>query len=734
MGETPSTEHLQELSGTVEKVLYKNNETGFIVFYLTVSAKNQVTATGTLPDLFQGEQVFLKGFWKKHAKFGQQFEVTSCTSKTPTNVLGIKKYLGSGLIKGIGPKFAERLVDQFGEATLDIIENYPHRLTEVGGVGPKRVEMISQAWQDQKEISKVMIFLREKDVSTAFAVKIFKKYGNQSIQLVQENPYRLVEDIWGVGFKSADQIALKLGLAPDSIQRIKACILFAITDATNNGHLYLEVTPCKQAVIELIQLDEQGHQAHLKHAFQELYTQQKIKLITHNDKHYVTLPQFYFSEKGIATKIARLNAPRTLEKTFNYDEIYQQLRQVDTRGIELNEDQQRGILSCLQNHIAIVTGGPGTGKTTLVKKFLEVLDSTKQRFRLAAPTGRAAKRMFEGTGRNTETIHRLLEFTPGAMGFNRNEQNALDLDFLIIDEASMIDVFLMHAILKALPDNAHLVLLGDVDQLPSVGAGNVLNDLIGSGKVSVIRLTQIFRQAQDSMIIVNAHKVNNGEFPTSTPMGKKDFFFVKEETAENTYGLLQSIFKKKLGMLGIKAENAVVLVPMNRGTVGTQRLNQELQMILNPVMNTEKQVVRFATTYKIGDRVMQIRNNYDKFVFNGDIGKIADINPADQKLVINFGDRELEYEFSELDEIVLSYAISIHKSQGSEFDAVIIPLFMQHFILLQRNLLYTAITRAKKICILIGQPKAIGMAINNNKGVERLTFLKQFLTTDLEAR
>lgn len=734
MGDTSQSEALHEITGTVEKVVYKNSETGFIVFYLTISAQQKITATGTLPDLFQGEIVFLKGHWRYHAKFGQQFEVKECSSKTPTNVIGIKKYLASGLIKGIGPKFAERLVDKFGEATLEIIEHEPHRLSEVGGVGPRRVEMIAQAWAEQKEISKVMIFLRAKDVSTSFAVKIFKKYGNQAIPLMQENPYRLVEDIWGIGFKSADQIALKLGLAPDSIERIKACIIYTITEATNNGHLYLEVPRCKENVIELIALDAQGHQPLLKQALQELYTQQKIKLISYQDHHFVTLPQFYFSEKGIAKKIIKVQSVRSDKRMFDYDAIYQQLRQVDARGIELNEDQQRGILSCLQNQIAIVTGGPGTGKTTLVKKFLEVLDTTKQRFRLAAPTGRAAKRMFEGTGRNTETIHRLLEFTPGLMGFARNEQNALDLDFLIIDEASMIDVFLMHAILRALPDHAHLVLLGDVDQLPSVGAGNVLNDLIASEKVSVIRLTQIFRQAQDSMIIVNAHKVNKGDFPTSTPQGKKDFFFVKEEEPEKTYGLLQNIFKKKLGMCGIKAENAVVLVPMNRGTVGTQRLNQELQMILNPQNNPEKQVMRFATTYKIGDRVMQIRNNYDKFVFNGDIGNITDIDQDGQKIKINFGDRELEYEFSELDEIVLSYAISIHKSQGSEFDAVIIPLFMQHFILLQRNLLYTAITRAKKLCILVGQPKAVAMAIKNNKGVERVTFLKEFLTTDLAAR
>ena len=450
---------------------------------------------------------------------------------------------------------------------------------------------------------------------------------------------------------------------------------------------------------------------------------------------HITLPQFYYSEKGIESKIKKLLEQGGCFSHLNFDEIYQTLRTADASKIQLNEDQQRGILTCLQSKVTIITGGPGTGKTTLVKKLLQVLEEYRIKFRLAAPTGRAAKRMFESTQRSAETLHRLLGFAPGG-GFARNEHNALDVEFLIVDEASMLDVFLMHAILKALPQQkAHLVLLGDVDQLPSVGAGNVLKDLIASGKISVVRLTEIFRQAQDSMIIVNAHRVNNGVFPRSAPTeGKRDFFYLKQDEPGNIFPLLRVIYKKRFPALKIHPDNAVVLVPMNRGVVGTQRLNQELQMILNPAQEGEKKITRFGTEYKIGDRVMQIRNNYDKFVFNGDMGKITDINVVDRKMGVEFGERTLEYDFSELNELTLSYAISIHKSQGSEFDAVIIPIFMQHFILLQRNLIYTAITRAKRLCVLVGQTKAVAMAVNNNKGLKRLTFLKEFLTTDLQAR
>ncbi|NRB21475.1 ATP-dependent RecD-like DNA helicase, partial [Candidatus Dependentiae bacterium] len=561
---------------------------------------------------------------------------------------------------------------------------------------------------------------------------IYKRYGKESIAFLTENPYRLSQDIWGIGFKIADQIAQNLGIPADSVKRVKAAMHHVILQEVGNGHLYVELDNLKAKTTKLLELDATILGQKMKNGLHELYNTNEIKLISHDNQHFVTSPQNYFSEKGCALKIQHLLEHKS-KLILDTNKVYEQLRTAKGE-VELNDDQQKGIMACLTNKVSIITGGPGTGKTTLIKQLLNALDLCNTKYRLAAPTGRAAKRMAQSTRRDAMTIHRLLEFDVSTYRFTKNEQNALNLDFLIIDEASMIDIFLANAILKAVPLDAHVVFIGDIHQLPSVGAGNFLNDLITSEKVNCTRLTKIFRQAQDSMIVVNAHRINQGEFPTSSlPGTRRDFIFIKEDDPANVAGHLQNIFTKEIKKLGFTPDQVNVLVPMNRGVVGTQTINSHLQEILNPATN-QKHVMRHGTAFRVNDRVIQLRNNYDKLVFNGDMGTITEIDITEQQLHIQFGGRVLEYEFSELDELFLAYAITIHKSQGSEYPVVIIPIFMQHFTLLQRNLIYTAITRAKKLCIFIGQTKAIAMAIKNNKGLDRKTFLQQFLTSDLQAR
>lgn len=724
---------METVAGVVERFLFQNQENGYAVFILNIKKDVTVVVRGYTPALQPGEQVELQGAWSMHPKFGKQFEAESCKVQLPTSIVGLQKYLSSGLIKGIGPVYAKKLVDYFGTTVLQVIDQEPERLKEVPGVGAKRIELISHAWKDQRDIADVMVFLQEKGASSAYATKIYKKYGHNSIAYMTENPYRIAQEIWGIGFKIADQIAQNLGFERTSAKRIKAGILYALTKHIGTGSIYSNVADLKKLTLELLELTNDDVEQALKAALHDLYNEEKIKLITYQEQHYVCLTQYYFTEKGIAQKLtALIQAPPT--KTFDTHAIYQQLRAPTAGTIELNELQQTGIMSCLTNKVSIITGGPGTGKTTLIRQLLKILDANNRIYRLTAPTGRAAKRITESTGKYAVTLHRLLEFNVQTMGFTHNEQNALKLDYLIVDESSMIDVFLGYALLKAVPLTAHVIFIGDIDQLPSVGAGNFLHDCIASGKIPTTKLNFIFRQAHNSLIAYNAHRINTGEFPSSSaPETFKDYYFIKEDNPEMLSVHIKKIIHATLPRMNIKPEQAIILTPMNKGSAGTQHLNSIVQDLRNPG-TSQPQLKRMFSTLKLNDPVMQLRNNYDKHVFNGDIGTISEVHHENKTITVTYPEKDVVYDFVELDELVLAYAVSIHKSQGSEFDAVIIPLFMQHFTLLQRNLVYTALTRAKKLCILIGQPRAIAMAIKNTKGNERTTFLTEFLTTDLICR
>lgn len=723
----------ESIHGIVDRIVFHNNENGFAVFIIQLNAKQTATVKGHIPSLTPGQQISVSGSWIMHPKFGKQFDAKSCTAQIPTSIIGLKKYLSSGLVKGIGPVYGEKLVNFFGEQVLEVIDKTPDRLKEVPGIGEKRIEKIVTAWKDQKEISHIMVFLQEKGISSVYATKIYKHYRAHAIEVILENPYRLAQDIWGIGFKTADQIAQNIGIAPTCKKRITAAILHTIQTAAGDGHLYCELTQLKQQTATLLEIEFETIEHTIKLALHDLHNTDKIKLITHHDIHYITLPSFYYSEKGVAQKLENiLQYPSHC--TFDIEKISNQLRtQPNKNDIDLNEDQQHGILACLQNKVTVITGGPGTGKTTLIKKLLTILDDNKTVYRLAAPTGRAAKRISESTSKPATTIHRLLEFDVSIMGFTRNENNALVVDYLIIDEASMIDIFLAYALIKALPSHTHLLLIGDIDQLPSVGAGNFLHDIIESKKITTITLTTIFRQAQNSLIIINAHRINNGQMPTTAKDNTvRDFIFIKEDDPQNIPLHLHEIYTKALPRLGIRSEESILLTPMHRGVAGTQKLNHDLQQMLNGSEN--KHILYNGAQFKIDDRVMQLTNNYDKLVFNGDIGIIEEVDSEEKLLTIRFFDRLIQYDSTELNELVHAYAISIHKSQGSEFSVVIIPIFMQHFMMLQRNLIYTAITRAKKLCIFIGQTRAIAIGVKNNKNVERITFLQQFLTSDLKCR
>ena len=718
---------MQIIFGLLEKISYHNEENDFVVAKLREKEKKELTTiVGNLSGVNPGESLKLTGKWVQNKRFGEQFQVESFEVTVPATLHGIQKYLASGLIQGIGPIMSERIVEKFGLHTLEVIEKKPERLSEVEGIGPKRISMIRKAWVEHKEIKEIMIFLQGHGVSAAYSAKIYKQYGNESIEIVRENPYRLAHDIYGVGFIAADKIAQNLGIDRNSLIRAEAGLIYVLNQLTEEGHVYYPENQLIHKAKEILSVDEEI----IILAVRELTKEKELFLEDLDpDGHLraVYLAPFYTAETGVAQMLVNLKESPSNIRPIHPEKAIEWVQQ--KLNIELARRQEEAILVAATSKVLIITGGPGTGKTTIITAILRIFQQLKLRILLAAPTGRAAKRMNEATGWEAKTIHRLLEYSPHKGGFKKDQDDPLEVDVVIIDETSMVDTLLMYHLLKAIPSHAHLILVGDVDQLPSVGPGNVLKDIIRSGRITVVRLTEIFRQAQESMIVVNAHKVNQGEIPVLKEIDepeKTDFQFIQEEDPEkilqNILDLCSERIPRQFRFHPLR--EIQVLTPMHKGTIGVTNLNIELQKRLNP---GQSGITRGAWTFRVGDKVMQIVNNYDKDVFNGDIGWISKINPEEREVTIEFDGRGVPYDYSDLDEVVLAYAVSVHKSQGSEYPVVILPVVTQHYMLLQRNLIYTGITRAKKLVIMIGTKKALAIAIRNNKPQRRYTLLSERL-------
>jgi len=715
------------IHGLLERISFHDEENDFVVAKLREKDKRELTTiVGNLSGINPGESLKLTGQWVHNKKFGEQFQVESFEVTIPATLFGIQKYLASGLINGIGPIMSERIVEKFGLDTLEVIEKKPERLSEVEGIGPKRISMIRKAWEEQKEIKEIMIFLQGHGVSASYSAKIYKQYGNQSIEIVRENPYRLAHDIYGTGFITADKIAQNLGIDRNSLIRAKAGLLYVLNQLTEEGHVYYPETQLIHKAKEILNVDEEI----IMLAVKELSKEKEIFLedLDPEGHHRAAfLAPFYVAETGVAQRLINLKKSLSNIRPIHPEKAIEWVQQ--KLNIELAKRQEEAILLAATSKVLIITGGPGTGKTTIITAILRIFQQLRLRILLAAPTGRAAKRMNEATGWEAKTIHRLLEYSPYKGGFKKDQDDPLEADVVIIDETSMVDTLLMYHLLKAIPSHAHLILVGDVDQLPSVGPGNVLKDIIRSGRFTVVTLTEIFRQAQESTIVVNAHKVNQGQFPVSKEIdhpGKTDFQFIQEEDPEKILQNILDLCSERIPrhFRFHPLREIQVLTPMHKGTIGVTNLNVELQKRLNP---GPPGITRGAWNFRSGDKVMQIVNNYDKDVFNGDIGLISKIDPEQREAVIEFDGRLVSYDYSDLDEVVLAYAVSVHKSQGSEYPAVILPVVTQHYMLLQRNLIYTGITRAKKLVILIGTKKALSIAVRNNKPQRRYTLLSERL-------
>ncbi len=716
---------LENITGTVERVTFHAEDSGFCVLRVNVKGQRDlVTVTGALPSIHAGECVDASGIWSTHGQYGLQFKANTLQVLEPTTLAGIEKYLASGMIKGVGPVYAKKLVRKFGEKILEIIDETPNRLLEIDGLGPKRVEKITKAWSDQRQVRKIMVFLQSYGIGTARATRIYKRYGDTAIDQIKADPYCLARDIWGVGFKSADQLAIRMGVDLNSPQRAQAGLYFAMQEHTNDGHCACSKDDLITKAEKLLSISKDI----LQQALVEAIRKQDIIALPFDDgKNSVALDKIYNAEQQVALHLTRLLKGKSPKfSNMDLDDVNHWIDK--NSEIELSSGQKDSIIQALSQKILCITGGPGVGKTTVVRQILNLITQRGAMVQLCAPTGRAAKRLAESTGLEAKTIHRLLEFDPTNGGFKRGQDFPLLCDCLILDEASMLDICLMNSLLKAIEDNCVVIFVGDIDQLPSVGPGAVLANLIDSEVLSVVRLTQIFRQAKSSQIIINAHRVNEGLMPNILDKGvKSDFYVIYKNDVENIADAIDTIILNKIDkVFGFDPRTQLqVLTPMTKGGLGSQALNIRLQKLLNP--NKDIKVERFGQSFSPGDKVIQTVNNYDKNIFNGDIGIISRIDPEEGVCVIEFDGLEISYELSELDEIKLAYAITIHKSQGSEYSVVIIPMVMQHYTLLQRNLIYTAITRGKSLVILIGQKKAIGIAVKRDAQMRRLTYLVEWL-------
>jgi exodeoxyribonuclease V alpha subunit len=723
---------VDRLQGAVERVTYYNDENGYSVVRLDVEGHaDLVTVVGNLPEVQPGESLRLEGRWTTHPQYGRQFKAEWCEQVLPATVEGIKAYLGSGMIKGVGPVTAKRIVQRFGVDTLQVLDDEPERLREALGVGPKRAASVARAWEEQKHIREVMMFLQSHGVSTNLAVKVYKTYGDDALQVVQQDPYRLARDIWGVGFKTADKVARDLGLPHDAPSRVQAGVAYALSQLADDGHVYapegelvaeaaslLEVEPnLIRDAIQALDAQEVVHCDTLDYPSLERAPSRPISL---QEEQAVYLAPFYYGEVGVTNRLRDLlDNPATRLSPFrrvNWEALLDQVTRKS--AFELSAEQRRAVQTALTDKVTVLTGGPGTGKTVTVRTVIAALEAMRREYALCAPTGRAAKRLSEATDRPAKTVHRLLEYSP-QHGFQRNEDHPLEVDCLIVDEASMLDLLLTNRLLKAVDPAAHVLFVGDVDQLPSVGAGDILRDIIASDQVAVVRLTEIFRQAADSGIVVNAHRINRGQFPVLNEFD--DFYFFSKEDPELAAELLVDIVERRIPRkFGLDAlDDVQVMAPMYRGSCGVSNLNEMLQGALNPPSPRKQERRLGGRVFRVGDKVMQTRNNYDKDIYNGDIGRVIRIDSVEQTLTVRVDDRPVSYDWAELDELVHAFAISVHKSQGSEYFAVVMPILTQHYLLLQRNLLYTAVTRARQLVVLVGTRQAIWIAVRNDKVSER---------------